>query len=328
MSEDRMDRAERIRNMREGNRGTDDESESASESESESEPEPEPERDRESEPERTVEPPSDEGAASAAAETETTASDTAEPTADSSPVGTADAGGQPDTPGTDMPTDESGADDAAAVAQRAASAAAEVSGEDTGTGGGSGLAAGPTGVELPDQQLLEEAMSESSVASTEGGARAAAIEEETTQSEELVRVLEFSLGEEYYCLDIEYVEEIVKRDAVTRVPNTADFVDGVVDLRGQITTILEPKEMMDIETEGEQNLIIVFDPDKFEDQGAVGWVVDEVRQVVPITEAEVNSPPVDAEYINGVIDREEYDQFVIWIEPDDALAQATGGAEE
>jgi chemotaxis signal transduction protein len=155
-----------------------------------------------------------------------------------------------------------------------------------------------------------------------------AIEEETTQSEELVRVLEFSLGDEYYCLDIEYVEEIVKRDAVTRVPNTADFVDGVVDLRGQITTILEPKEMMDIETEGEQNLIIVFDPDKFEDQGAVGWVVDEVRQVVPITESEVNSPPVDAEYINGVIDREEYDQFVIWIEPDDALAQATGGDEE
>jgi purine-binding chemotaxis protein CheW len=57
-------------------------------------------------------------------------------------------------------------------------------------------------------------------------------------------------------------------------------------------------------------------------------VVDEVRQVVPITEAEVNSPPVDAQYINGVIDREEYDQFVIWIEPDDALAQATGGEEE
>lgn len=165
-------------------------------------------------------------------------------------------------------------------------------------------------------------MAESDIETTEGGARAA-MGEESAQSEELVRVLEFSLGGEYYCLDIEYVEEIVKRDTVTRVPNTPAFVDGVVDLRGQITTILEPKEMMDIDGEGEQNLMIVFDPEQFEEQGAIGWVVDEVRQVVPVTESEVNHPPVDAEYINGVVDREEYEQFVIWIEPEDALAQAT-----
>jgi len=85
---------------------------------------------------------------------------------------------------------------------------------------------------------------------------------------------------------------------------------------------------MDIESEGEQGLIVVFDPDQFEDHGAIGWVVDEVRQVVPVGESEVNSPPVDAEYINGVVDREEYDQFVIWVEPDDALEQATGDDED
>ena len=178
------------------------------------------------------------------------------------------------------------------------------------------------GVELPDRELLEAAMTTSSTSSTEGGARAA-MGEESSQSEEVVRVLEFSLGDEYYCLDIEYVEEIVKRDAVTRVPNTPAFVDGVVDLRGQITTILEPKAMMNIESEGEQNLIVVFDPAQFEEQGAVGWVVDEVRQVVPVTESEINNPPVDADYINGVIDRDDHEQFVIWIEPEDALTQAT-----
>jgi len=47
-----------------------------------------------------------------------------------------------------------------------------------------------------------------------------------------------------------------------------------------------------------------------------------------VPESDINHPPVDAEYINGVVDREEYDQFVIWIEPDDALAQATGGEAE
>ena len=293
MSEDRMDRAERIRNMREGNRGTDDESADG-------------------------EPDSGDRAGESAV-TDGAPDSPASPEIDEEPA----------------TAEQSATDEASAVAQRAAAAAADVLGagsEQTeapttdDTTDANLIAQGPTGVELPDQELLEEAMADSSVESTAGGARAA-IEDTTTQTEELLRVLEFSLGDEYYCLDIEYVEEIVKRDAVTRVPNTPEFVDGVVDLRGQITTILEPKAMMEIQAEGEQNLMVVFDPEQFEDQGAVGWVVDEVRQVVPVTEPEVNDPPVDAEYINGVVDREEYDQFVIWIEPDDALAQATGGEE-
>jgi len=362
MSDDRIDRAERIRNMREGNRGTDDQTEDAPTEEGE---------DAEPVSTENAQTEEDEDAQSAStAETDSATDEATTAGADDTGFSSltsesGEASSATETAGTAQAADsvDSGSDDASdaqAAAQRAAESAAQVVGDEMPPEGGDADAetdsgantepateavpgsdspavpAGATGastvpgdisgVELPDQQLLEEAMATSSVETTEGGARAA-MEGNTTQSEEVVRVLEFSLGDEYYCLDIEYVEEIVKRNTVTRVPNTPDFVDGVVDLRGQITTILEPKEMMDIETDGEQNLIIVFDPDKFEEQGAVGWVVDEVRQVVPITESEVNDPPVDAEYINGVIDREEYDQFVIWIEPDDALAQATSGEE-
>jgi len=372
MSDDRMDRAARIRNMREGNRGTDDETTEAETAASTDVSEPAA-SDSDSSPtssdsdaattESAGEPATGgsatdlsttgSGADTASAATGTTAS---EPPERSQPVSTRTEATDSRTEATDSRTEASdspaAADEAEAIAQRAAASAAEVMGTDAGetaeaeTSSGSATetgADGPsvpadvtgastvpgdvTGVELPDRELLEAAMATSSVESTEGGARAA-MEEGSTQSEEVVRVLEFALGEEYYCLDIEYVEEIVKRSAVTRVPNTPDFVDGVVDLRGQITTILEPKEMMNIESEGEQNLIIVFDPEQFEEQGAVGWVVDEVRQVVPVAESDVNRPPVDAEYINGVVDREEYDQFVIWVEPEDALSQATATEDE
>ncbi|MDS0259120.1 chemotaxis protein CheW [Haloarcula sp. S1CR25-12] len=372
MSDDRMDRAARIRNMREGNRGTDDETaESDATAEAEtaastdvSEPaasdsdsgHPSSGNDAAS-TESPGEPATDGSENDGATERATTGSDAAtasgtgttasEPPERSQPASTR-------TDATDSRSDASNspaaADEAEAIAQRAAASAAEVMGTDAGetaeagtdseaatetdspsvpadVTGASTVPGDVTGVELPDRELLEAAMATSSVESTEGGARAA-MEEGSTQSEEVVRVLEFALGEEYYCLDIEYVEEIVKRSAVTRVPNTPDFVDGVVDLRGQITTILEPKEMMNIESEGEQNLIIVFDPEQFEEQGAVGWVVDEVRQVVPVAESDVNRPPVDAEYINGVVDRAEYDQFVIWVEPEDALSQATATEDE
>ncbi|AJF24715.1 chemotaxis protein CheW [Haloarcula sp. CBA1115] len=327
MSDDeRMDRAERIRQMREGNKAeTTDDTEETDDASADG----------------SGEQPTDEG------ETEETATEAAATDSAAASDDAADEAGAADEQATDDGGSDTGADgaatdqsdtDAMAAAQRAAEASAQVSTENDDTGvadqptddlsASASPMQGPTGVELPDQELIEEAMASDNTATTEGGARAAAIDDDATQTEEMVRVLEFALGDEYYCLDIDYVEEIVKRETVTRVPNTEDYVEGVVDLRGQITTILNPKEMMDIDSDGTENLIVVFDAGVFEEQGAMGWIVDEVRQVVPVAESEVNTAPVDGEYINGVVDRDGEDEFVIWIEPDDVLGNATADGED
>lgn len=184
--------------------------------------------------------------------------------------------------------DDSGTadDEALSAAQAAAQAAAEFEGEDV-----SEIDSGET--------------SETDAEETD----------ETSANE--TRVLEFRLGEERYCLDISYVEEIVREETVTRVPNTPEYVEGVVDLRGQITTILDPTVAADIETENDDRLIVVFDADTFDDYGEIGWSVDAVDQVSLIAEADVKEPPIDESYINGVIERG--DEFVIWTTPDLAL---------
>ncbi|MGB9931602.1 chemotaxis protein CheW [Haloarcula amylolytica] len=327
MSDDeRMDRAERIRQMREGNKAetTDDTEETD-----------------EASPDASGEQPDNEGESGETA-TEATATESATANEDATGDAAAADGQAANDGDSDADTGDAAADqgdtDAMAAAQRAAEASAQVTTNDTDTGAvdqptddlsaSANPMQGPTGVELPDQELIEEAMEANNTARTEGGARAAAVDDESTQAEEMVRVLEFALGDEYYCLDIDYVEEIVKRETVTRVPNTDDYVEGVVDLRGQITTILSPKVMMDIDSDGTENLIVVFDADVFEEQGAMGWIVDEVRQVVPVAESEVNTAPVDGEYINGVVDRDGEDEFVIWIEPDDVLDNATADGED
>jgi purine-binding chemotaxis protein CheW len=184
---------------------------------------------------------------------------------------------------------------------------------------------------LPETEELEEALESSGgdasgagpeeVAEPETAAPSEALDEDGGHEEE-TRVLEFQLGGEYYCLDIDYIEEIVKDETITRVPNTPDYVEGVVDLRGQITTILNPKVTIGKDDVNPGELIIVFDSDSFEDQGHMGWVVDDVRQVSPITDNEVNEPPVQKGYINGVIDREGDEQFVIWTNPDMAMEEA------
>ena len=129
------------------------------------------------------------------------------------------------------------------------------------------------------------------------------------------QVLEFALGEETYCVSIDYVTEIVDVGDLTPVPNSPAHVEGVMDLRGRTTSIVNPKELFGIDGEDDGNRIIVFDPAIVEDQSAAGWLVDEVFQVVEVDESDVDdSPAQDKEAIRGVVKRGDGD-FVIWVDP-------------
>jgi purine-binding chemotaxis protein CheW len=180
--------------------------------------------------------------------------------------------------------------------------------------------AGLASAEDSDGEAVSEDDVDTTGSAVTGAANRAAASESDTGEE--TRVLEFTLGGEQYCLDIKYVEEIVERETVTRVPNTPDCVEGVVDLRGQITTILDPKVLLDIPEAGSTDRIVVFDPDEFDDQGAVGWVVDDVNQVTPVTDDQVNPSPVEQDHVNGVVDRDG--ELVIWTTPELDLDEVAG----
>ena len=326
MSDDeRMDRARRIRQMREGRRGGDPEEESTPED-------------------------GQSGAEDEAADpVETTATDqsTEVPVSDQSTVDTEQSAGrtepEPPTGTTNGDGSQTGAVSAEATSSDAGTAdGSEIEGpastdewfedgdtETTGSASTEQVSTDGEDVETTqtaaaaasaaaafevdeDEQRANAATADTSGDAEEGEAEA--------EQEEEIRVLEFRLGEEHYCLDIEYVEEIVKEESVTRVPNTPAHVHGVVDLRGQITTILDPKIALDIQQTNDEQLIVVFDANTFEDQGHAGWIVDEVRQVLPITESEVKESPLDRKSIKGVIERDE--EFVIWTTPQVALEQA------
>jgi len=128
------------------------------------------------------------------------------------------------------------------------------------------------------------------------------------------QVLEFALGEETYCVSIDYVTEIVDVGDLTEVPNTPRHVEGVMDLRGRTTSIVSPKVVFGIGGGGAERRIVVFDPDIVENQGAVGWLVDEVSQVVSVNPSNVDEAPgQDDDAIVGVVKRD--DDFVIWVDP-------------
>lgn len=126
-------------------------------------------------------------------------------------------------------------------------------------------------------------------------------------------VLEFTLGENRYCVDIGYVAEIVNTDELTPVPNTPDYVEGVMDLRGETTKIVNLRMTFGEEDDDDSsgNRIIVFKR-KRNSSERIGWLADEVHQVREIQTGNVDTS-VDGEGIAGIIRRD--DEFVLWIDP-------------
>lgn len=151
-------------------------------------------------------------------------------------------------------------------------------------------------------------------------------DESSTSDDETISVLEFVLGDERYCLDITFIEQIVERGTVTRIPNAPDFVEGVIDLRGDITTVIDPMETLAADEDGDGDLIVVFDSTRMDDDWSVGWAVDGVRRVSTVSLSEVKESPVDEPWINGVVKRDEDGEFVIWTEPGE-LMRTDGGDE-
>jgi len=130
------------------------------------------------------------------------------------------------------------------------------------------------------------------------------------------QVLEFTLGEESYCVSIGYVTEIVDVGDLTSVPNSPRHVEGVMDLRGRTTAIIDPKVVFGISDDTDGRRIIVYDPEIVDDQSAAGWLVDEVHQVVSVDESDVDDSPTNGDdAVNGVLKREE-GTFVIWVDPE------------
>ncbi len=144
-------------------------------------------------------------------------------------------------------------------------------------------------------------------------------ETDSTESDKKTQVLEFGLGDEIYCLDINVIDEIVDANDLTPIPNSAPHVEGVMDLRGRTTTIVNPNTVFNSGQDGVQNRIIVLDPDVVDDDTTTGWIVDEVYQVRTVTREMIDEgTTANDENVKGIVKTD--DKFVVWVSPDIATA--------
>ena len=142
------------------------------------------------------------------------------------------------------------------------------------------------------------------------------------------QVLTFTLGDEEYCVPIGYVAEIVGSEQIRAVPNTEPHVEGVTDLRGETTTILDPTKVLSVDTEGlvtdggeARNRIVVLDEETVDADSPTGWLVSEVRAVNDVSEAELDAESAaDSEFLRGFLKDDEADHFTLWVDPNKLTA--------
>ena len=123
------------------------------------------------------------------------------------------------------------------------------------------------------------------------------------------KVLTFQLGAETYGVEILQVREIIGLIDVTVLPQTPNYVKGVINLRGKIIPVIELRTRFELESVDytAETCIIVVEVESADDTEPfeIGIIVDTVSEVVAIPEANIEAAPrfggsVNTDFLRGM----------------------------
>lgn len=125
---------------------------------------------------------------------------------------------------------------------------------------------------------------------------------ETVEDSQKGKFLTFRIDREDYALEIRHVTEIIGIQKITEVPDMADYVRGVINLRGKVIPVIDVRARFHLPARpyDERTCIIVVHVREL----AVGLVVDKVNEVADIADDRIEPPPrtssPSGRYIQGI----------------------------
>ncbi|MDD6490831.1 MAG: chemotaxis protein CheW [Firmicutes bacterium] len=129
-------------------------------------------------------------------------------------------------------------------------------------------------------------------------------ESEMKAAFDAIQYIVIKLGNEQYGIDIKYIDNIVRMQHITRVPKVANYLKGVINLRGEVIPVMSIRLKMDLPEDEitKATRIIIL---KLEQHGTIGVMVDEVKEVVTLGADDVEKVAYDgkeekANFISGV----------------------------
>lgn len=126
------------------------------------------------------------------------------------------------------------------------------------------------------------------------------------QEADQLQLVGFTIGRETFGVDILMVQEIIRSVRITAVPNSPDFIEGVINLRGSIIPVIDLRKRLNLHNEERgsktDTWILIIDVDN----RITGFIVDSVTKVLKIQASSIEPPPdivtagLHAQYIRGV----------------------------
>jgi purine-binding chemotaxis protein CheW len=137
--------------------------------------------------------------------------------------------------------------------------------------------------------------------------------------QEEIQVIAFRLGKEEYAVSITCVQEIIMPQEKTKIPRSPEFVEGVINLRGNIIPVIDGRKRFGLELTGntQETRIMVLELEK----STVGLTVDAVSEVIHLQTKNIQPSPVNSDDSNDfILGIGKYkDRLIILLDPDNFL---------
>lgn len=139
-----------------------------------------------------------------------------------------------------------------------------------------------------------------------------------------MQLVVFDLAAEFYGVDIATVREIIRMQAITRVPGAPSFVEGIINLRGQVIPVVDLRKRLglNVSEQTDDSRIVWVTINKHD----VGVIVDAVTEVLRIPVSAIEPPSamvagVDSDYLRGIAKLES--RLIILLDLNKVLSMTT-----
>ena len=131
--------------------------------------------------------------------------------------------------------------------------------------------------------------------------------ETNNTTDKMSRFLEFNLGDEIYAIPLLVVREVISTPDTTSIPKAPSYFKGIMNLRGQIISIIDLREKLKIKPLADnEEAVIILDFSDFR----LGVIVDTINKVLTVNSSELRDIPladtkVSSDYIEAAFERGE-----------------------
>lgn len=138
-----------------------------------------------------------------------------------------------------------------------------------------------------------------------------------------LQVVAFYLKDEEFAVDIQQLREVLKYVNITPLPQAGDFIEGVINLRGDVIPVIDLRKRFgigdNVTNDSTRIIIVEIDSD------LMGFVVDQVSEVLHFQLDQIQEPPkgllgTDVGFIRGIGKKEN--RLIIILKPESIVSTA------